>query len=326
MPGDAATWVFLSKGNDSLQPADHDQGEDTAFARLVKNNNVLGNTYRAELVDYDNSVVKSRTPVFLAGPLAEQPPTKTETMTATHQVGNVINRDGTVSAQQTDWVQFIIRDSTNIRGQRFENVQLTPESKLASRITEAYNPRTEAIREPLLRVLDDVRADAAASPVLKAYFEQEIFTIMQHRPLDWGFAFSPAAQTDARDLAKITGGSLLPTDWLFPPPSADALLAFYQRTAKNNYYTEASENLNKLLHLRVTPMLFAGYVDLAQQPQLRQPAPAAATLWGLDAKGHWFAMFEIRNGQATPVANAPLPARLTPLVYANENAPGLSTP
>jgi hypothetical protein len=319
MPGDTDTWAFLQNlGGQRLQPATDAQSEDIAFSNLVSND-ILGNTYRADLVEYtDGEAVKS-TPVFLAGDAPPQENTFGDQNEEIHQDGQIINPSGTLTEKSTHWIQF---NGQKARGEKFENIQLAPESQLCNRLKQAYDPRFGSIREPLLRVLDDVRGDAPASPILKAYLEQEIFKIMQGRPRSWGLTFSPSAQADAAQLTKITGGDLQPADWLFPsdPHLIDSLRTFFQDTAAHNYYDEADQNLEKLRQLRATPVRFAGYVDATGLVRLVPNPPATGSLWGLDADGHWRVLFNFAGGKAVPPSDAPTPARLTPLVGVPENS------
>jgi hypothetical protein len=313
LPADPKMWDFLATLNDvRLQPADDAQNEDIAFSRLATND-VLGNIYRANLVTYQDGVPHTSTTVFLAGNYTEED-NSTPALDEILLTGNIINRDGTTTPRDTRRYQFT---NQPIKGDIFTNAQLAPESALVKRLHQAYDTRSGGIREPLLRVLDDVRTDPASSPILKAYLQQELLKIMQDRPYDWGLAFSPSAQADARELTAITGGDLQPADWLFPdnPRLPDDLRAFYARTASHHYYAEAAQSLQNFLQLRAIPILFAGHVDLDQHPVLVAAPPAAANLWGLDATGLWRPLFKISAGQPIPAPDAPAPARLTPLLY-----------
>lgn len=315
LPSDPKMWAFLATIKDPrLQPADDAQNEDIAFSRLATND-VLGNIYRANLVSYQDGVPHNSNPVFLAGNYTEED-YSSNVLEEVRQTGNIINRDGTTTPHDARRVHFLNPDQP-FKGDIFTNAQLAPESALVKRLHQAYDTRSGGIREPLLRVLDDVRADPASSPILKAYLQQELLKIMQDRPYDWGLAFSPSAQADARELAAITGGDLQPADWLFPdnPRLADDLRVFYTRTASHHYYIEAAQALQNLLQLRATPILFAGHVDLDQHPVLVATPPAAATLWGIDATGIWRALFKISAGQPIPAPDASAPAQLTPLLF-----------
>jgi hypothetical protein len=313
LPGEPQMWAFLANLTDvRLQPVDDAQNEDIAFSRLVTND-ILGNIYRAKLVDYVGGVPTTQRDVFLAGNLTEQQ-NDWDKNSEIRQTGNVINRDGSTTIQNARWVKF---DGQSSHGNLFENAQLAPESALVIRLHQAYDSRSEGIREPLLRVLDDVRADPASSPVLKAYLQQELLKIIQNRPYDWGLAFSPSALADSKQLALITGGNLQPADWLFPddPHLVDNLTAFFKTTASHHYYTEATLSLQNLLSLHAKPILFAGYVDLAQKPALDAAPAGAASLWGVDTTGVWRILFNLASGQPTPSNDAPTPAPLTPLLY-----------
>ncbi len=313
LPTDPKMWEFLSTLKDvRLQPAEDAQNEDIAFSRLATND-VLGNIYRANLVTYQDGVPHSSTLVFLAGNYTEQD-YSSSVLEEIRQTGNVINRDGTTTPHDARRTHFT---NQPFRGDIFTNAELAPESALVKRLHQAYDSRSGGIREPLLRVLDDVRADPDAAPILKAYLQQELLKIMQDRPYDWGFGFSPSAQADAKDLATLTGGALQPADWLFPdnPRLTDDLRAFYTRTAAHHYYNEAAQSLQNLLKLRATPVLFAGHVNLDQHPVLITTPPATATLWGIDATGIWRALFKLQAGQPVPAPDAPVPARLSPLLF-----------
>jgi hypothetical protein len=234
------------------------------------------------------------------------------------QLAKKINPDGTVENLVVTWRRFTGQSGN---GEKLENVQVAPESKLMERLKPALGSLNGSIREPLLRVLDDVRTNSDASPILKAYLEQELFKIMQMRSRDWGLAFSPTAKADALELAKITGGSLLPADWMSPPSPqlVDTLKAFFQQSANVSYYQEAEANLQALLKKQSISLRFAGHVSLEQTPVLVAGVPINATLWGCGSDGAWAALYLIRNGQTTRVSDAAEPARLTPLVYTDEN-------
>ncbi len=319
LPDDAETWAFLGTLSEArLQPADDNQKEDIAFARLTQNG-ALGNLYRADLVTYANDTVTARQPLFLAGPPSVEEH-KNDTEHELTMTSKVIAGDGTTPEKIVGWLQF---NGLKGNGQKFENVQPAPEAKLVARVADAYDKDRSAIREPLLRVLDDLRADAGSSPLLKAYFQQEILRIMQDRPRDWGLTFSPTAKKDAEELTRLTGGHLQPGDWLFTPadsPLPANLRAFYKGTGGVSYYQEALANLQELLKKHATPVFFAGYVDLDNAPHLAGSAPEGATLWGFNADGVWRPLYERRGGQISGRSGEGVPARLTPLVYLPENA------
>ncbi|MGH8336605.1 MAG: hypothetical protein ACRETL_07290, partial [Gammaproteobacteria bacterium] len=257
MPGDPATWVFLKQAGEArMLPAEVSQKEDLEFYQLI-NNNLLSNTYRADLVTYQEGDETARTPLALAG-LPKETSIKLDTVDELQQTANPINTDGSTTEKSFDWKQFTGRKPA---GQKLENIKLTPESQLMTQVHGAYSRDRDAIVQPLLRVLDDVRGDNDVSPIFKAYLEQEIFHVMQDRPRDWGLAFSPKAESAARELAKITGGHLPPTDWLFPAPAsrlAANLQAFYERTAADSFFDDAMANMQALLKKRATSLRFAG--------------------------------------------------------------------
>jgi len=318
LPGEPDTWAFLKTiGDTRLQPTTDDPKEDIAFTRLV-HNEVLGNTYTADLVAISNDKETSRTAVMLVGAPSGTPRTWANGEELV-QAGKKIKPDGTMENLVVTWRRFTGQSGN---GEKLENVQEAPESKLMDSVKPALDSLNGAIREPLLRILDDIRANANASPIFKAYLEQEFFKIMQMRTNDWGLAFSPTAKADALALAKITGGSLLPADWMFPPTPqlAENLKTFFQGTANVHYYQEAEANLQALIKKQSIPLHFAGYVNLEQSPTLVEGLAANATLWGYGTDGQWTALYLLRHGQTTRAADAKEPARLTPLVYTDENA------
>ncbi|HVU37417.1 MAG TPA: hypothetical protein VHC95_03725 [Opitutales bacterium] len=320
LPDDPDTWAFLKQvGEARLLPAESNQGDDVSFWRLVSNN-LLANTYRADLVTYADGEETSREPVALAGQPSEKT-SKLDTVEELVQSANRINADGSVTALSVRWVQFTGKKPN---GKKLENVKLTPESDLLARVRAAYSRDRSTIAQPLLRVLDDVRSSQGVSPLFKAYLEQEIFRIMQNRPRDWGLAFSPKAQAAAQQLAKITGGHLQPSDWLFPSPDSRlnaAVQAFFTSDNGDSYFDDAMTNLLALLKKRATPLRFAGYVDL--NGAAHSSAPDSATVWGLDAAGRWAPLYHgTANGQPAPISGGASPARLTPLVFPQDNGSG----
>ncbi len=312
LPGESAQWTYLGAVKDTrLQPAASAQNEDLAYARRVISD-LLANTYRANLVHYENGNVTATTPVFLAGQITRSDEALTGNNVLVRESGSIINPDGTTTIRQVLWKNY----NQSPSGDLFDGLQMTPESQLVARLKQAYEPRAGTIREPLLRVLDDVRADADASPILKAYLQQEIIAIAKNRPNDWGLAFSPTAQMEAAELDRLTGGKLQPADWLFPAASshlAADLAAFYTRTAGHRYYDEAAQNLQKLLTLRATTFQFAGFVDLDQKAVIVNPPTGAWPLWGMDTAGNWRPLYGA--GSNTPTAP---PARLTPLLFSRD--------
>ena len=319
LPTDPETWAFLGKiGEPRLEPTEDNPKEDIDFSRLAQDG-ALGNTYHADLVTYANDTETAREAMFLTGkPTLEE--NKIETVHEVIMDGKVIQGDGSIADKIVRWAQFT---GERANGQKYENVRLAPESRLAALLAGAYDKDRSAIREPLLRVLDDVRADPDSSPVLKAYFQQEIFKIMQSRPRDWGLTFSPSARKDAAELTQITGGHLQPTDWLASPAHShlpENLRVFYQQTGGVSYSKEALANLQALLKQYATPVLFAGYVDLENLPHSATSAPEGANLWGFNASGVWRPLYQMHDGQPAPAPAGDVPARLTPLVYPQENA------
>ncbi len=319
LPGDPQTWAFLAAVGDArLAPAESNNKENVGFEHLV-HNEALGNTYRADLVTYVDGREMSRDAVFLAGKPDEKPPVKNDQYTEIVMSGKIIQADGTTPEKSTRWIQFIGQKS---KGDRFENVQLAAESKLAARLATAYDNGSGAIREPLLRVLDDVRADTASSPLLKAYLEQEILKIMQNRPRDWGLAFSPTALKDAGEFARITLGPVNAAGWLYATANSgltNQFKAFYAATGGTSYYNEALANLQSLIRKRALVVRFAGYVELDGSPRFAGPPPGDAIVWGLNDAGTWQALFAVHGEKAATAAGNPSPAHLTPLLYPVEN-------
>jgi hypothetical protein len=319
LPNDPETWAYLGKITEPrLEPTEDNQQEDINFSHLT-HNGVFDNPYRAELVSYANGTETGRQLLFLAG----QPTSEENTIETIHEItmtGKVIQSDGTTTNKIARWAQFT---GQKANGDKFENVQIAPEAKLIALLEDAYDKDRSTIREPLLRVLDEVRANADASPLLKAYFQQELYKIMQSRPRDWGLTFSPTAKSDAAELSSLTGGHLETADWLFPPANSllpKNLQSFYQRTGGVSYVKEAMANLQDLLKQHATPVFFAGSVGLDDAPRLTGPAPEGATLWGFNTGGDWRPLYAMHGGQITRTPGGDAPARLTPLVYIQENA------
>jgi hypothetical protein len=319
LPGDAETWAFLKQvGEARVLPKEHNQAEDLAFTKLI-NNNALNDIHRAELVTYADGEETAREPVALAG-LPKEKSVKLETVEELQQTANKINPDGSAAELALDWKQFTGRKPS---GQKLENIKLTPEAQLLTHVRGAYSRDLDTIAQPLLRVLDDVRAEPGVSPVFKAYVEQELLQIMQNRPRDWGLKFSPKAQAAAQELGKITGGHLQPADWLFTAPTARLaanLQAFYDRTAADDYFEDAMTNLQALLKKHATVLRFAGYVDLTGTAH--SLAPGGVTLWGMDTAGNWSALYHASPDGPPAAISSAQPARLTPLVFPQENVGG----
>ncbi len=318
MPGDPQTWAFLANLTVArLAPAENNTRETVNFEHLA-HNAVLGNTYRADRVTYADGVETGREHLYLAG----KPETRELTPQGLREVDTsckVILPDGTTPDQSMVWMQFA---GMKPKGARLESVELAAESKLTVRLATAYDNATSSIREPLLRVLDDVRDDTESSPLLKAYLEQEILKVMQNRPRDWGLAFTATARKDAIEFTQITGGHLTAADWLFATSNShliNDLKAFYTNTAGSSYYNEALTTLRDLLNKRAMTVRFTGFVDVDDAPHLGANAPADAVLWGISTAGTWQALFEIHNGKASPAAGSAVPARLTPLLFPVEN-------
>jgi len=317
LPGDAPTWAFLANlGQARLFPSEDNPKEGADFYRLA-HNEALGNTYRADHVTYADDKETAREQVFLAGRPVEED-TKNAAEHVVSMTAKLVKADGSTPEIQYEWIQFTGQKG---HGDKLENVQLAAESKLVVRLAAAYDPGNSAIREPLLRVLDDVRSDSDAAPILKAFLHQAILGIMQNRPRDWGLAFSRAAHDDAIELAQITGGHLTAADWLYANVNSKLthdLRAFYQRTGSLSYYDQALATEKDLLKKRAQPVRFAGYVDAEDTPRLAAP-PATGALWGLNSAGAWQALFDLHGGQPARAAGNPAPARLTPLLDPGEN-------
>ncbi|MFQ3670338.1 MAG: hypothetical protein SNJ84_02645 [Verrucomicrobiia bacterium] len=141
-------------------------------------------------------------------------------------------------------------------------------------------------RGPILRLLDQVRAEPLASPLFVSHVFLRLLEMTQERPEAWGVLLSPSLREVARDLRTTLSLEVLPSDWMVPrrrelhearlksildgvrgrsfEREAEVLRAFYGAAAKEGF-------------------AFSGHVGLEGRVELSPRGGGALELWGLEA-------------------------------------------
>ena len=150
----------------------------------------------------------------------------------------------------------------------------------------------------LLQELNYLNEKGAAAPLLCVYFYLEFEEIMQLRPENWGWSFSPTLQRHVSAIKKETGGVRLALgDWNrnekiqkhegpFKKLFSEMTTASYQKEA------QAHARLRMLALKESLP--YVGYVNTAGQPTL-SASVAPVELWGHSENGQLRLLFEKKS-------------------------------
>lgn len=218
---------------------------------------------------------------------------------------------------------YICRTNANgtpIEGDFLELDRLCPESGFYLLLDELcdYDPQSRQLKRPILAVIDDVKQNEFISPILKAYFTQELFKIMIIRAFDWGLNFSPTAQLDYQKLSKIKG-TLYAYDWLRSGTQnrlSASLSDYYHSLGETSYHDQAIASRELFFQIEKQRIRYGGYIDAMGEFHILKSTPDDRKLFGLLEDGTF--------GTLRIPASKESPARLnkginyTPLLFFND--------
>lgn len=291
-PGSAETWSA---------------GELAAVARVTDDRLVRG-VRRFIVREHSSAGERATSAVYATGEVTREQrrfQAGTETVTS----AQVLRRNGEVTAET-----WSIRRFTNgaVSGEELTEGLPLPELDYLRRFLRSFDPVTRRPGEPLLRTLERVRGESGA-PLLRAYHLQELLAAASIRPAASNLTFSPSAQSDARELRRLTQNGIRAIDFLFPDKWSDIrpeLERFLARAAPP--YAEEARFLRALLEgSRTGGLVLAGRVRRDGEPVPRERLPNTVLL-GLDSGGEPAALFESDADGALRRLREPLP--LTPLL------------
>jgi len=285
----AAAAASASPASIPFRPEKPDERENAIAAKIIGDNTLL-NIQRHTLRRHPRSDSAPDGKIWSVGAPAGDRAPYGDGYSLTTTLTVIAKPDG---AQESRSFRFFRSSATGARGDEIRDSELAPESRFLREFATFYNPSAQRINEPLIAALDRVRAAPSPSPIFKAWLEQELLKIIENRPDEWGFLFSPTAIRLARELRAITQDAAGPYEWLFPDRWTDrrpALRAHYENSRKFSCYDEAKAWLAVFQKL-ATPnsgFVYAGHVGAGGALQVvpEQRARLRGLLVGVGADGH----------------------------------------
>jgi hypothetical protein len=279
-----AMWEALGEPAD---PETWSPGELAALAKLTDDRQIRG-VRRFIVREHSAQGVRSTSAVYALGEVGKEL-RRFQAGTETVFTAQVLRRSGDVTSESWSLRRF---SNGAVSGEELTEGLPPPELEYQRRFLRSFDPVTRRPGEPLLRTLARVRGESGAS-LLRAYHLQELLAIAGIRPVASGLAFSPSAQSDARELRRLTQGGLALADFLYPDKWADVRAELDRLLARPAVaYDEEARFLRALLAAaREGGLLFAGRVGPDGGANLRERVPGAILL-GLDSSGQAAALFE----------------------------------
>ena len=284
-----------------------DSGEAAEAAKLL-DDQVLKNLRRHIVLEHGSNGRQPIAAVIISGPLnreARKIASGTETLTQ----GRVLRSSGDFKDESWSLRTF---DNGTVNGTELAPALALPEADYLKRLARAVDSTSGRPREPLLQIAERVRRETG-STLLRAYHLQQLLTLAARSPVTSGFAFSPSAQADARELRRLTQNAVGPTDFLFPDRwSAErSNLERFLSTSNTSYLEEARHLQSLLKRVREGGLRLAGRVDAEGKHQLGEEAGVAVFL-GIDNAGQLGVLFKGDGNGGLRRLREPMP--LTPLL------------
>lgn len=262
-------------------------GELAALAKLTDDRQIRG-VRRFIVREHSARGERATAAVYVLGEVGKEL-RRFQAGTETVFTAQVLRRSGDVTSET-----WSLRRFTNgaVSGEELTEGLPPPELEYQRRFLRSFDPVTRRPGEPILRTLVRVRGETGAT-LLRAYHLQELLAAASLRPAASNLTFSPSAQSDARELRRLTQGGLTLTDFLYPDKWADVRAELDRFLARPTVpYDEEARFLRALLaSAREGGLLFAGRVGPGGSAILRERIPGTVLL-GLDGSGQPAALFE----------------------------------
>lgn len=184
-----------------------------------------------------------------------------------------------------------------------EEVGLTPETSAyeAAGLRNIFDPNTGRFCGGLLTALDSLNAAGEASPLFRAYVALRLYELAELRPLEWGYAWSPSAVAERRQLRALRAEGIRSGDWLVQERAGnlDAALANHFLSAQRVSLARQSAFFQRLLgRAWAARLVFAGFAGADGQPRFAPDRPGQRELWGWTSVGRGPALLWRAGGSA----------------------------
>jgi hypothetical protein len=180
------------------------------------------------------------------------------------------------------------------------------------------NDAGDKFNQPLLPMLDMLRAANSVSVLFKAYIQWRLLEIVAIRPQAWAARTVPAIESDRAALGEIGVADLHSGDWMVPSRTQrfeSKLSDFYRRTRDVSYAKQAQFFDRLLLNAHTAGLKYAGYVDDDGTPMVIAEGSRAPSLWGLTEDGQKPTLLWRNRGASTGALPLATPQPFTPLFY-----------
>jgi hypothetical protein len=292
VPGEAAAWEVAKadKGRELLAPETVLPAEISELVTL-RDDPYLNNIWELTLVDFTRK--SERRTIYARGEVKKDGPRDLGSGEVTTWTGAIFDpgykTEGvgfgpvTFSAQRTP---YGVTGTGEISASRRSPVSESLARLELNRMTDAEGAKFE---KPLLRVFDDVVRDKEASPLFKAFMMQQLASILNERPFDWGLEYCASLRRDLAKLAELCGDETLrSSDWLLERKRAlwlPKLTPFFAELQTRGYLAEARLHREVVRAALKAGLQFGGYFDGAGRARRLGEAAAAGALWAVPADG-----------------------------------------
>jgi hypothetical protein len=181
---------------------------------------------------------------------------------------------------------------------------------------DLIDPNTGNYQKPILELLDQLNHEENASAVFRAIVTLKLFALAGLRPEEWGLRWAPGAAQHLQALKDLGALDLKSGDWLVRSQLGkyETPLQKYFEKARTVPLEKQAKFLRQLVRETcLAGFSFAGFVDGAGRPVLRQINSPAADYWGWGGRAASAVLLfrKAGGGEALDKIAEPLP--FTPL-------------
>ena len=130
------------------------------------------------------------------------------------------------------------------KGFSLEGGELTSESKFINlEILPRLDSNSKTVVVPLIELLEIIISEESISPLMKAFFHQEVVELMNAKPTAWGLNLKAQITNDYNSLLSILSKKIVSTDWMDINANKSlsaSLTQFYEQIDRRDYFPGAN--------------------------------------------------------------------------------------
>jgi hypothetical protein len=153
---------------------------------------------------------------------------------------------------------------------------------------DLIDANTGNYQKPILQLFDQLNKETKASSIFRAFVTFKLLAVAQLRSEEWGFQWSPGVAAHIQALTVLGAKEIQSGDWLVPERSDKwerPLQEYFARASAVPLEKQARFLQQLARETCAKGFTFAGYIDAAGHPVVRELTPPAAELCGWSNSG-----------------------------------------